>query len=224
MKTIEASTMILLLLFTPSIAIVSALTNPNFGGKSGDWIEYGLQEALGSAGMQREKMEFLSVAGAMVTVRATVYMAGWTEMNETKTVDLTSQDDFSMALFSARVYFIPTGLDVGDSVYLGDGFGVRTIVGEATRAYAGAERRVIYSNFTQQGNNYFFYWDKQTGVLTEGAMVLSGAFRAVFVSGTNMWGVEVAWWPWIIITIVIALGLLSSRKYIMKKFQRKSDG
>jgi hypothetical protein len=229
MKTTLASIMILLLISTPLVAIGSALTNFSFGGKSGDWIEYGLQlYPFGSSEpVEWERTEFLSVAGTMVTVRVTVYTATLIETNETSTVDLASQDDFLMRLFRIRVYFIPGGLGINDSVYLGDEFGARnyTIVGETTGSYVGAERRVIYANFSQQGRNYVFYWDKQTGVLTEGAMIVGGgALNAVFVTGTNMWGgAEYSLFIWIIIIIAIVLGVLTSRKNIMKKLHRKRD-
>lgn len=224
MKTIEASTMILILFLALSIASASALTNLSFGGKSGDWIEYGLQEAFGSASEQSERMEFPNVVGTTVTVRTTVTMAGFT-INKTRTIDLTSQDDFPMALllFTARVYFVPGGLSINDSVYLGEQFGARNIVGETTRSYLGVDRRVIYANFSQPGGDYLFYWDKQTGVLTEGTKTFGIASSTIFVTGTSMWGTEVWWLLWVIIIIVIALGVLSSRKGIMKKLSRKRD-
>ncbi len=218
MKGVEAGTIILMLFLAMSMANVSALTGLSFGGKSGDWIEYELQEAFGASGMQWERIEFLNVAETTVTVRVTVYTASLTEMNETEVIDLKSRDDFSMALFTARVYFILGGLGTDDSVYLGQGFGNRTIAGETTRTYGGVDRRVIYANFTEQDNNYVFYWDKQTGVLTEGEMTSGNAFRAALVSGTNMWaGPEFPWWLWIIVAAVIALGVLFSRKSIVKK-------
>jgi hypothetical protein len=218
MRGVEAATIILMLLFAMSMANVSALTDLSFGGKSGDWIEYELQEAFGASGMQWERMEFLNVAETTVTVRVTVYSASLTEINETEVIDLKSQDDFSMVLFTARVYFILGGLGAGDSVYLGRGFGNRTITGETTMTYGGVDRRVIYANFTEQDNNYVFYWDKQTGILTEGEMTSGNAFRAVLVSGTNMWaGPEFPWWLWIIVAAVIALGVLLSKKSIVKK-------
>ena len=229
MKTIQASTMILVLFFALSIASVSALTNFSFGGKSGDWTEYELQNAFGLTGDQWVRMEFLNVAGTNVTVNATIYTGTLTEPSEIKTIDLASQDvqdDFRMdPWFNARTYFIPGGLGIGDSVYLGQEFGFRTIVGETTRSYAGANRRVIYANFTVEdvGNNYVFYWDKQTGVLTEGTETLGAGFIDVLVSQTNMWGPEVSWWLWIIIAIAIILGVLSSRKNIVKKLRRKRD-
>ena len=234
MKTIQAITMILILFLALSTATVSTSTNLSFGGKNGDWIEYALQDemqsALGQQSDQWVRMEFLSVAGTNVTVNATIYTASWTEMNQTKTIDLTSQDaqnDFTMnPWFNARVYFIPGGLGTNDSVYLGQEFGFRTIAGEKTISYAGADRRIIYANFTWQGNNYIFYWDKQTGVLTEGTKFLGAEFTDVLVSETNMWGANVSWllWIilWIVIAITIALGVLSSRKRITKKVGQKT--
>jgi hypothetical protein len=231
MKTIQAITMILISIFALSTAHVSALTNLTFGGKSGDWIQYQLQDdvqsAYGLPSNQWVRMEFQSVAGTNVTVNATIYTTSLTEMNITKTISLTSQDDFAMnRWFNARVYFIPGGMVAGDSVYLGQEFGFRTIAGEATISFAGANRRVIYANFTWQGNHYFYYWDEQTGVLTEGTKFLGAAFADVLVSETNMWSADVPWWLWIIlwiiIIIVVALGVLSSRKNITKKLHRKT--
>jgi hypothetical protein len=226
MKTIQSCTMILLLFSALSIASVSALTNFSFGGKSGDWIEYALQDSFGLTG-ESVRMEFLRVAGTDVTVNAAIYTASWTEMNRTTTIDLASQasvDDFTLdPWFNVRVYFIPGGLGTGDSVYLGQRFGFITIVGETTLSYAGANRRVIYANFTYQGNNYVFYWDKQTGVLAEGTEVFGVGFIDVLVRGTNIWGADVLWWLWILVAIAIVFGVLSSRKNVMKKLRRKRD-
>jgi hypothetical protein len=226
MKTIRSCTMILLLFSALSIASVSALTSFSFGGKSGDWTEYALQDSLGLTG-EYVRMEFLNVAGTDVTVNATIYTASLTESNKTTTIDLASQesqDDFTMdPWFNGRVYFIPGGLGTNDTVYLGQRFGFVTIVGETTVSYAGANRRVIYANFTSQGNNYVFYWDKQTGVLAEGAETFGVGFIDVLVSGTSMWSADFLWWLWIIVAIAIALGVLSSRKSVMKKLHRKSD-
>jgi len=221
MKTFEASTMILILLLASSIASVSALANFSFGGKSGDWIEYNLQETF-LAEEQSETLEFLNVTGTTVTLQVDINSLS---MNET-TVDLRSNDDFSMApWFSARVYFIPGGLTTNDSVNLGL-FGNRTIVGETTGSYAGADRRVVYANFTAQPGNYIFYWDKQTGVLVEGTETDGAEVTDVQVSDTNMWE-GAAWWLWIIlwivIIIVIALGVLSSRKKLHENSGRKRD-
>ena len=225
--------MIVILLFAFSIASVSALTNATFGGKSGDWIEYELQDemqvASGQPASEWVSMEFLSVEGANVTVNATVYTSSLTIWNETKTIDLTSQnaqDDVVIpSWFNARVYFIPAGLNVTDSVYLGQVFGNQNITGETTKSYAGADRTVVFTNFTYQGSNYFFYWDKQTGVLTEGLKYIGDVYTDVLVDDTNMWGPPIIW-PvllWVAIALAILLGILSSRRSASKKAHRKSD-
>lgn len=235
MKTIQAGTIIVMLFLAFSIARVSALTSLTFGGKSGDWIEYELQDemqiASGLPSNQFVRMEFLSVEGANVTVNATLYTSSFlTIMSETKTIDLTSrdvQDDIMLdSWFNARVYFIPAGLGINDSVYLGQEFGNQTIFGETTKSYAGADRTVIFTNFTWQGNNYVFYWDKQSGVLTEGLKYLGAEYSDVLVSETNMWSAPILPWLllWVSIAVAIALGVLSSiRRSASKKLRGKSD-
>lgn len=226
MKTVQASVMIVALLFALSLSGVSASTNLGFGGKSGDWTEYSLENGLVPSG-EMLRMEFLNVAGTNVTVNATAYTTTFTEISEIKSIDLASNDsqnDFPLEpWFNARVYFIPAGLNVSDSVYLGQGFGAINITGDTTRSYAGADREVIYANFSQQEYNYVFYWDKQTGVLTEGIRSLGAGVTDVLISETSMWGWIVIWWIWILVAIAIALGILTSRKSVMKKLRRKPD-
>lgn len=223
MKTYIVGAMILLMLLTSTIASGSALTNIGFGGKSGDWIEYNLQNTISLQSEEQERLEFLTALGTNVTVHATS-TPSLTGMDITETIDLTTQDDFPMRFLSARVYFIPGGLSQGDSVYLGSMFGTRNITSETARTYAGVGRRVINANFSDaEGSNYTLYWDKQTGVLTEGAKTLGIASEGVIMSATNMWGTELAWLLWISVIVAIALGVLSSRKGFMKKLRRKQD-
>jgi len=234
MKTIQTGTIIVMLFLAFSIASVSTLASLTFGGKSGDWIEYEVQDELqiasGLPSNQFVRMEFLSVEGANVTVNATLYTSSFTLMNETKTIDLTSQDAQDDIMldpwFNARVYFIPAGLNTNDTVYLGQEFGNQTIFGETTKSYAGADRTVIFANFTLQGNNYILYWDKQSGVLTEGMKYLGAGYTDVLVSETNIWSAPILPWLllWVTIAVAIALGVLSSRRRsASKKLRKKSD-
>jgi hypothetical protein len=238
MKTIQACTLIAILLLGFSVAGVSALTKMTFGGKSGDWIEYGftqyLVSSLSSGPSEWTRMDFLSVEGANVTVNATVYTSSLTLWSETKTIDLTSQnaqDDVAIpSFFNARTYFIPAGLNVTDPVYLGQLFGTQNITGETTESYAGVDRTVIFTNFTMQGSHYIFYWDKQTGVLTEGLEYFgnvtdAAAYNDVLVSDTNMWSPPIIWpvLVWVAIALAIVLGVLSSRRSASKKARNKSD-
>ena len=232
MKTIQACTLIIILFFAFSIASVSALGNSSFGGKSGGWAEYELQDEMqvesGESSNYFARIDFLSVEGANVTVNATLYTSSFTIINETKTIDLTSQnanDDIMLEpMFNARVYFIPAELNITDPVYLGQVFGTQNITGQTTNSYAGADRTVVFTNFTLQGNNYYFYWDKQTGVLTEGLEYIGAVYTDVLVTDTNMWSPPIIW-PvllWVAIALAIVLGILSSRR-ISKRAPRKGN-
>jgi hypothetical protein len=203
------------------LAITPAGSCSNLGVKSGDWIEYTLQEI--SSPDRKQRMEFLSVAGTTVSMQVTVQMSGTLEINQTETIDLASDDDFSTSFLSARVHIIPSDLGMGDSVYLGNEIGNRTISGETTEAYAGADRRIIYSNFSLNGNQYALYWDKQTGVLVEGTMFSGAMYRALLVTATNMWAGALGWWLWALIAIAIACGIISSRKGFTRMLRRRTS-
>jgi len=198
-------------------------SNSGLGVKSGDWVNYGFQETFSSGGEQWQKIEFLSITGTIVTVRVTIHMSAGIETSQTETIDLSSSDDFQTTIFfSLRVHIIPLDLGVGDSVYLGE-FGNQTIVGETTGTVAGADRRLVYSNFSLGGSLYTFYWDKETGVLTEGMSVLGAVFKTVWIKETNMWRGEFVWWPWVIVIIAVVCIVVVSRKNISQKLRRKDN-
>jgi hypothetical protein len=201
---------------------VLALSYSNLGVKGGDWIKYYFQETS-SIGTRWQTVEFLNVTGSAVTFRQTVHFSDVMEFNQTETIDLASDDDFQMALFEIRVFIGPANLKTGDSIYLGS-FGNRTIVGEATEAYAGANRMIVYANFTNSSRQYTFYWDKLTGILTEGFMIAGNTlFEAIWVTETNMWSGEFVWWPWALVIITIICGLIALRRNIMEKLHKKGD-
>jgi hypothetical protein len=211
MKKFEAETMVLMLCFGLMVN-VSAASNFSLGVKNGDWIKYVVEESLSGVNYY-QKIEFLKVEETNVTARLTV--SGIMEYNQTWTVNLTSQDDFKMELFSFRVYLVSANLTVGDSVYLGKEFGDNTIEGEATRAYAGVDRKVVYSNFSLDETQYAFCWDKATGVLLEGWMLSGNAsssvYKTVFVVETSMWGGGFEWWIFAIAIIAVVCGILTSK-------------
>lgn len=223
MRAVHAIVLVSVLLLTLSSAEVPALAEMSFGGKTGDWAEYQLNGPVLTGEMLR--IEFQNVSGASLTVNITVYTTSLTELSEIKNIDLTSEnanDDFPMEpWFNARVYFVPSGLTVNDSVYLGQIFGNVTIIGDTTKSYAGANREVIYANFSQQNFSYVFYWDKQTGLLTEGTRTFGVGVTDVVISETSMWGWIAIWWLWILVAIAISLGILTSRKNIMKKLRKR---
>jgi hypothetical protein len=223
MKTHVLGVMILLVLLTSTVASSSAATTLGFGGKSGNWIEYSLQHTISLSGEEQERIDFLDVSGTSVTVHVT-YTPSLTGMDTTETLDLTTQDDFGMQFLTARIYFISGGVSQGDSVYLGSMLGMKNITGETTKTYAGVSRRVVYANFSDAlGKTYTLYWDKETGVLTEASHTLGIGSEGVTMSATNMWGAELAWLLWISVIAAVALGVLSSRKSLMKRLRRKPN-
>jgi len=212
------------------IVLLTGATSPaaahlSLAVKTGDWIEYDVQGSVSPE--YTLTVSFLSITETNLTIQSTqtVSATGALTLNYTQNLDFGTNEDFpisSNSFLTARVFLIPNGSVVGDSVYLGSEFGNRTIVSETTRSYAGADRIVACCNFTLLLNQYVFYWDRQTGVLVEATMshgTTSDSFSAI---DTNMWTGLSDWWVWLIIAAVIALGILTSRKKVAKKPAEKS--
>jgi hypothetical protein len=196
----------------------------NLGVKSGDWIEYDYQENSEITTEQNQKVEFINVAGTELTLRVTEIMPSGAQFPQTEDIDLTTGEDFSTLSFvSARTIIIPNGTSIGGSVYLGNQFGNRTILGEATMACAGADRRVIFANFSLQQSQYTMYWDKQTGVLVEATMSAGVMYKTLSIVDTNMWTGGLGWWLWVIIAIVIAAGIMSTKRKAIGNLLRRSN-
>ena len=217
MRNVEIRITFLLLC---SVLMVNVLPSSILGVKSGDWIRYDFQETFSSVGERWQTIEFLSVVGTEATIRVTIHMSPAIEMNQTETIDLSSSDNFQVIFFGVRVYLIPSNLGVGVPVYLGE-FGNQTIAGEATGIVAGANRRLVYANFSKSGSLYTFYWDKQIGVLVEGTMTVGTVYKAVSTRATNMWSGEFVWWPWTLVIITIICGLIALRRNIVEKLRKK---
>ncbi len=215
--------MLAMILVLIALATVPTALCHSFGVKTGDWIEYDLQEFSGE---HTQRIDFTSVMGTALTLNITDTMPSGLEFNPTTgDINLTNDDDFSagMNFLTARVLVIPNDTSIGDSVYLGNEFGNRTISDETTKAYAGVDRRVIHANFTLQQNQkrYTLYWDKQTGVLVEATMSYGYMYSSLSTVDTNMWIGGIGWWFWIIIATVIACGIISTKRKAIKKLWRK---
>lgn len=225
MKDIIPCVLILLLLLTPTISAVYAAAAPGFGGKTGDWIDYSFQNAIGLS-TYNLRIDLLNVSESNVTFSAVVYTQSLTITNDTYTLSLNSQEDEPLGIpgITARICFVPGGLGTNDSVYLGL-LGEQTIKGETTRSYLGVSRTVVYANFTDaENNNYLIFWDKQTGVLTEATKSFGNvASLDVIVDDTNMWVSPIPLLVWISIIVAIALGILSSSKFVRARFNKKQS-
>jgi hypothetical protein len=83
-------------------------------------------------------------------------------------------------------FVIPANLTTGDMIFM-SGYGNVTIEGETTRNYAGANRTVIYTSFSQYWTQLTYYWDKQTGVMVEASTTSGGMTATGKATETNMW-------------------------------------
>ena len=197
------------------------------GVRAGDWIKVEYKITGWPAGQPyREwlKLEFLTVEGTSVTVRATLRISDGTEQSDTVPVDL-GEGGGEVPGLSGGV--IAVNLTAGDSVYM-TGYGDVAIEGETTRTYAGARRRVVYASFSQsvpfQGEvQLTFYWDKLTGVIMEASTTYADITATAKATETNMWEaapptIRMPWWPWIIVAVVVvALAIVI---YGLKKRKR----
>ncbi len=183
------------------------------GIKAGDWIKLTYNTTGWPAGQPHPewlKLEFLSINGTIANVQATVHISNGSEQSDSGPVDVVSGSDVPGLAGIA----ISANRTAGDSVYI-VGYGNVAIEGEATRAYAGADRTVVHAGFSQNETQVTYYWDRLTGVLVEISSSSPGISGTVKATETNMWGsapvppsVGMPWWPWIVVGVaVVAAGL-----------------
>jgi hypothetical protein len=184
--------------------------------KAGDWITYEVtitDKLPGEIVPTWVKLEFLSVEVTNATVRATMHLSDGTERINTTTVDVVSGADTG--------FVIPSNSKTGDSVYISE-HGNITIDGETTSTYTGVYRTVVYASFSDSGNYFAYYWDKQIGILLEQRNTTSDSTTIYKVKDTNMWQTQLpnppldptVYYIMIIaaLAIVVAVAFLRTRK------------
>jgi len=125
MRNVKTKIMFLLLC---SVLMVNASSNSGLGVKSGDWIQYDFQETFSSVGERWQMVEFLSVVGTKVTIRVTIHMSPAIETNQTRTIDLSSSDNFQVVFFGVRVYLIPSNLGVGVPPFIWENLEIKQLL------------------------------------------------------------------------------------------------
>jgi hypothetical protein len=99
-------------------------------------------------------------------------------------------------------FFIPAHLSVGDRIPAPEECPELRIEGVEQKTYAGMERTVIYttwSNRTIPHADFFgedtFYWDKETGLLVEMVAKVGGeGVTCQMLTGTSLWSASLADW------------------------------
>jgi len=158
------------------------------GVKAGDWIKCTYTISGWPGGQPYPewlRVEFLTVEGTNATVYVTMRMSDGTEQSDTMTVDVAVGGGTFQGLSG---FVIPANCTTGDSIYI-TGHGNLAIAGESTRIYAGASRTVVYANFSFQGNQLTYYWDKHTGVMVESSAIYPqlNITATAKATETNMW-------------------------------------
>lgn len=198
------------------------------GVKTGDSIKYSILYEV-SIGLPPAPvptsliMECSAVEGRNATLHVATRMSDGSWQNQTITMDIIDGDT-SLGTLSGLV--IRANRTIGDHVYL-SGFGDIEIDGQTTRTYAGMIRTVVYATFSHNGDEFTYYWDKQTGVLLEAPVAsghMAGVIKAVW---TTMWQPDQFMFeelvPYILILIVIAAGLTAALFVRSKKTCRRRE-
>ena len=192
--------------------------------KAGDWIKYEVTitgELPGETIPTWVKLEFLSVEETNATMRATMHLSDGTKIINTTTVDIVSGTDTG--------FIIPSNSKTGDSIPI-SGHANITINGETTLAYTGVNRTVVYASFSDSGDYFAYYWDKQTGIMLEQRKASNGTTTIFKVKDTNMWHTQpselfldptVFYVMIIVVAIVVAVMFLWTRKKKPRRRARK---
>jgi hypothetical protein len=169
-----------MLVFIFSVTSVFADSVFKVGVKSGDWVKFDVtvtpSDDLASKWF---RMEFLSVEGTVAYVRMTTHLPNGTDLFEEDYFNMSSTDGEGLW----QGYVISANSSAGDSVYLG--YEAR-INGEKTGIYGGVNRTIVYLSLSSDLNETY-YWDKETGVLTEYISLQNGKTVNIKLTSTNLW-------------------------------------
>jgi len=201
-----------MLVFIFSVTSVFADSVFKVGVKSGDWVKFDVTVTSSDDLSKWFKMEFLSVEGTVAYVRMTTHLPNGTDLFEEDYFNMSSTDGEGLW----QGYVISANSSAGDSVYLGY---EAKINGETTGSYAGANRTIIYVSLSSDLNDTY-YWDKETGVLTEYISLQNGKTVNIKLKSTNLWGQSLSlfdMWPSLIMILVAAVVVFAAVSMRHKK-------
>jgi hypothetical protein len=148
------------------------------GVKKGDWIEYTVA-TTGTATQGHDvvsaRIEITDVQGVLITVKIDSTDSSGEQDSDTVTLNLENGH-------LGDQFIIPANLNVGET-FLDENLGNVTISGSEERVVAGAERTLLYATEEQRS----VYWDKSTGILTEGQYSTAGFTMTTKLDQTNIW-------------------------------------
>jgi hypothetical protein len=224
LKNAKALPLIVFLLLPGFVLGTNVLAQDySVGVKEGDWVKYDVTATgPGPQLITWMKVEILGFLGENVTLGLTTHSQNGNETYQTITFNLTAMGSGGYS------FVVPANLSVRDHVNVGGG--VRSITSEMTRICVGANRTVIKTVFSDSGNTYSYYFDRQTGVAIE-IIEVSGAgswTSDIVAEDTNIWVIaspRTDWWPWIVATaiiVVIAVVVASRLRKRRARHRRRS--
>jgi len=149
--------------------------------KAGDWIKYEVTitpTLPGEITPKWVKFEFLSVEGTNATVQVTTRLSDGTEKIEMMTVDIMSGSGTGLIIHSNS--------KTGDSIYISSQGNI-TLDGETILTHTGVDRPAVYASFSNSGNYFSCYWDKETGIMLEQRNTIIDSTTICVAKDTNMW-------------------------------------
>lgn len=173
--------------------------------KAGDWIKYEVTitpTLHGEITPTWVKFEFLSVEGTNASVQATMRLSDGTEKIEMMTIDIMSG--------SGTGLIIPSNSKTGDSIYISDQ-GNMTLDGETILTHTGVDRPAVYASFSNSGNYFNCYWDKETGIMLEQRNTIIDSTTIYVAKDTNMWQTqsnERSPYPTVFYVMIIAVAIV----------------
>jgi len=173
--------------------------------KAGDWIKYEVTitpTVNGEITPTWVKFEFLSVEGTNASVQATMRLSDGTEKIEMMTIDIMSG--------SGTGLIIPSNSKTGDSIYISDQ-GNMTLDGETILTHTGVDRPAVYASFSNSGNYFNCYWDKETGIMLEQRNTIIDSTTIYVAKDTNMWQTqssERSPYPTVFYVMIIAVAIV----------------
>ena len=244
MKNVGLKVAVFVLLSLAFVMNVPAMAT-SVGVKRGDFAKYEFtylgEPPLGAPQpIDWLKLEFLEIGYHRETsarVRVTLKFADGFE-----STPLTSGVELFESNWMHTGFVIPSSSKIGDTVAVEGIWNGRDpsvqaeITGEEIRTYLGVNRTVVYANYSVNGNSHIetiaskVYWDKQTGVLVEGAYHTQGdesswtALVEITECAQRMWphdflSMELERWQ--LVTIIVSFGGAATTATALILYRRK---
>jgi hypothetical protein len=172
---------------------------------AGDWIQYDVASTPilpGELTPTWIKLEFVSIDGALASVRTVIHLSDGNEINEIGPINIESGSNTG--------FTIPANTSVTDHIYI-RGFGNISIADETTSVYTGVERLIVSAHYSNATHGLQIIWDKQTGLMLEQDITVEESTTFMKISDTNIWqtqSITATLYQLVILVVILGAGIL----------------